>query len=264
VLIKGSVQAGFSVISKGDITVENMVEEALLSAEGSIVIHEGVKGAKKGVLRAKGSIECLFAENTSLFAGGDISLERSCLNCIIRCNGKLTVGRAKGTLMGGTAQAKNGMVVINLGSPSEVKTSVSFGQDYLLGEQIRVEEKELEKVKQQAQEMDRAITNLQKTGHLDPGKLIAMREEKVKLLKIADKLGMRIFTMRERFEEHFPGEIVVRGTVYPGVIIESHGRLFTVKTEKTGARFLFNHTMGQIEESFVRSPKDHPVQKTKK
>jgi hypothetical protein len=55
-----------------------------------------------------------------------------------------------------------------------------------------------------------------------------------------------LFSLRESFERHFESEIVVRGTVYPGVVLESHGRTLEVAAEKQHVRFRFDMDQGRI------------------
>ncbi|HEQ71014.1 MAG TPA: DUF342 domain-containing protein [Spirochaetia bacterium] len=255
VAIAGSVQTGFSVVSGGDVTIKGMVEEALVSADGSIRIDQGVKGKAKAVLRAKGDIHCLFAENATLLAVGDVVIDRSTLSSTVKCNGALTVGRTKGTLMGGVTKARKGMTLINLGAVSEVKTEVSFGQDYILMEQIEKTEQEVESLSKETKEIDGRMTALKRSGGPVQDKLTALREEKVSLLKKIETHKVRLFHMRERCEEHYPAEIVIRGTVFPGVIIESHGRILTVKQEKSGVRYRFNPAAAVIEELYLSRSK---------
>ncbi len=59
---------------------------------------------------------------------------------------------------------------------------------------------------------------------------------------------MRIFMFREKFEEHFDSAVRVRGTVFPGTILESHGRTLAVSTAKKNVQFVFDTTTGRIEE----------------
>jgi hypothetical protein len=52
----------------------------------------------------------------------------------------------------------------------------------------------------------------------------------------------------ERLEQHFPSEITVRGVIYPGVVLKSHGRQREVRTALREVVFFFNTTTGRIEE----------------
>ena len=152
----------------------------------------------------------------------------------------------KGSLIGGYIQEKKGLEVMNLGAKNGMKTEVFFGQDYLVADQIQVEEKEIEKLKKKTLEYDNLMNRLEKNG--ERGKLEKVRKEKLKLLKIMEKRSYRLFTFRERFEEHFPSEIKIRGTLYPGVIVESHGRYYEAKDEKKSIKLVFDQETGQIKE----------------
>ena len=58
----------------------------------------------------------------------------------------------------------------------------------------------------------------------------------------------RIFILSERLEQHYPSEIAVRGVIYPGVVLKTHGRQREVKTALREVVFFFNTTSGRIEE----------------
>jgi hypothetical protein len=139
-----------------------------------------------------------------------------------------------------------GINVQNLGSKNGIKTEVFFGQDYLIGDQIELEEKEIEKIKKKITEYDSAMKRMEKSG--EKQKLEKVRKEKLKLLKIMEKRSLRLFNFRERFEEHFPSEVVVRGTLYPGVVIESHNRYYEPTEEKKAVKLVFDEKSGQIKE----------------
>jgi uncharacterized protein (DUF342 family) len=75
-----------------------------------------------------------------------------------------------------------------------------------------------------------------------------VRAEKVRLMKIIEKNGIRLFTLREKFEEHHPSEIRIRGTIFPGVVMESHGRYYEVKQKRSQVVFFFDKEVGRIQE----------------
>ncbi len=255
VIVRGSVHEGFRVFAKGSLTVQDLVEEAVLSAEGAVTIQQGVKGRKNAVIRARTNIACLFSENAMLMAVGDIVIERSALNCRIKCNGALTIGKTKGTLMGGVTRARRGMILFNVGSPGEAKTIVSFGQDYILADQIEAGEREVERLKSRALEIDRTMPKIPRTRPEDAARLASLRDEKVRLLKQIDTHNMRLLSLRDRFEEHYPSAVTVRGTIYPGVTIESHGRLHSVRSRTASVEFSFDPKTGTIREKPLTLPR---------
>lgn len=253
VKIGGSVTQGFFVMSGGEVQIAGGVEGALISAEESIIIGQGVVGGGKAILRSKKDIEMSFAEQATLLAVGDIKAKNSCLRCKIKCNGKLHLIGDKGNLIGGNTKATGGLNVSNLGNSQNVKTEVSFGQNYLIQDRIELEEKEVEKIKNQIAKIDITMRQLEKEG--EKTKLKNARMQKLKLMKLMEKRGLRLFTLRERFEEHFESNITVRGTLYPGVLLESHGRYHEITTEKKNLIITFNLETGKIEESPIKKEK---------
>ena len=119
------------------------VEAALLSAGGTISIAQGIKGEGKAILRSRRDIESMFAEQAVLLAIGDVHLRGPCVRCQIKCNGKLVLDSEKGSLVGGEVRVSRGAVLQNIGSPGGVHTIVTFGQDFLVKDQIEREEREV-------------------------------------------------------------------------------------------------------------------------
>ena len=249
VFIKGSVQPGFHILAGNDILVEQVVDAALLSADGNILVKLGVKGGGKGVLRTKKNISAGFIERAVLLGVGDIKIEKSCVQSQVKCNGRVIMGQERSNLIGGITRARKGVTAFNLGTENGVRTEISFGQDYLIADQIELEEKEVDKLKKQITQID--IVMQKQTN--DRILLEKIRAEKLKLLKVMEKRSFRLFTLRERFEEHFPSEISVTGTIYPGVILESHGRYHEVMTEKKNIKFSFDAATGRILEEAIKN-----------
>ncbi len=253
VKIGGSVTQGFFVMSGGEVQIAGGVEASLVSAAESIIIGQGVVGGGKAILRSKQDIELSFAEQATLLAVGNIKAKNSCLRCKIKCNGKVLLVGDKGNLVGGNTKTTGGIDVGNLGNDKGIKTEVSFGQNYLIQDRIELEEKEVEKIKTQLTKLDLIMHQLEKEGNQT--QLKNTRLQKVKLMKIMEKRSIRLFTLRERFEEHFPSEIKVRGTIYPGVILESHGRYHEITSEKKNLIITFNLQTGKIEETAIKKEK---------
>ncbi len=244
VQVTGSVLAGFSLVAGGDIAIAGAVEASLLSSDGTVRIAEGIKGARRGTIRARLGIEAAFAEQALLLAVEDIKLKNGCVLCNVKTNGRLLVSGEKGSLIGGLCRARKGIDVAVLGSENYSKTEVSFGQDYLVADQIDAEEREIEKLKALILQSDRTMADLERAG----AGLDRIRQDKVKLVKLLEKRTHRIFDLREKFEAHVASEVRVRGTVFPGVILESHNRFFEVRSKKAKVAFSFDQHLGRIIE----------------
>jgi uncharacterized protein len=244
VAVSGSVLTGFALVAGGDVFIGGSIEAALVSADGTVRVTEGVKGARRGTVRARGAIEAGFAEQAQLMAVGNITLKSSALLCVIKTNGKLSLAGDKGSLVGGQCRAKMGAELQNLGAENNSKTTISFGQDYLVKDAAEAEEREMERVKALILQADKTMREYERDGR----DLSSIRQEKLKLVKLLEKRSMRFFQFNEKFEEHFPAEIVVRGTVYPGVVLESHNRFHEVRAKKQRVVFSFDVSLGRIVE----------------
>ena len=246
--VSGAIRSGARVFAGGDIRILGPIEDALVSSEGILSVRGGVKGARKGMLRTMRGMRLVYAEQALLLAVDDIVVSDACVLCNVKTNGKLSVGGGKGSLVGGLVKARRGIEVESLGSDRGIKTEVAFGQDYLVADMIETEQREIEKVKSAILQSDRLMRELERAG----AGLDRVRQDKVKLLRLLEKRSARLFDFREKFEQHFPSEVRVRGMVWPGVILESHSRFFEVRSRKTAVVFSFDPTNGRIVERPLR------------
>ncbi|HTO23085.1 MAG TPA: FapA family protein, partial [Spirochaetia bacterium] len=267
--VTGSIRSGFTVVAEGVLEVGEGVEGALLSSGGTITVGEGIKGEGKAILRARKDIESAFAEQAVLLAIGDVHLRGACVRCQIKCNGRLLLDSEKGSLVGGEVRASRGVVVQNIGSPGGTHTIVSFGQDFLVRDRIEREEQEILNLTKKVADLDALMIELQKKSHpavsvgagaqglaaaVDAAarrtadSLATARAQKLTCMKVIEQRKLRLIGLRDKFDEHVPSEVMVRGTLYPGAVLECHGRRYEVRTEKKMITLRFDPDQGKIVE----------------
>jgi uncharacterized protein (DUF342 family) len=248
VRVQGSVRSGFSVFSEESVLVEESIQGALLSAGESILVGKGIVGEGKAVLRARKGIRARFAEQATLLAVEDIRLSSACLRCTVKCNGNMILESEKGNIIGGRVYCKLNLTAMNIGSEREVPTEIFFGQDILVQDQLEREQRQAEILKARNSEIEVSMSRLERQSGPDLQAVEKLRAEKRHNLRLLQMHSKRIFILQERFEQHFPSEIAVRGVVYPGVILNSHSRRREIKTALREVVFYFNTTTGRIEE----------------
>lgn len=247
VQVGGFVRTGCYVMSEAEVKILGGVEGALVSADDNILVRGGIKGNGKAVLRSKKNIGAAFIERSTVLSVGDVKVKNTILQCRVKCNGLVTLTGETSAIVGGTILTRRGLRTQNLGSQRGITTHVSFGQDYLVADQIELEEKEIRKLQEQVAEVDAKMKRPEMMS--DKEAMQGLFHQKGILMKRLEKRGMRLFTLRERFEHHFPSEIVVRGTIYPGVVIESHGRTLEVSQPKRNLRIHFDTEAGHLVEA---------------
>jgi uncharacterized protein (DUF342 family) len=243
--ITGNVLSGGVVIVASHVVVDGYAEEALISSGGKATVTMGFKGGGRGVLKARAGISAAFIERASAAALGDVQLGKGSILSSIKTNGKLIIASENGKLSGGICQARQGVDAADIGSEKGVRTEISFGQDYFLKEQIVACEEEIARVKSTLSEMEEKITELKKKKEKLPDDL---KIEKIRLVKFMEQSNLKIFNLREKFEEHFESEIRCRGTVFSGVVIESHNRYYEVQQKRGAVIFYFDRESGRIKE----------------
>jgi uncharacterized protein (DUF342 family) len=246
--VKGSVLSGFTIVAGDDAVIDEVIQAAFISSDGSIVVGQGIKGEGRAILRARRDIKASFAEQAVLLSNGDIRVKSGCLHCQIKCNGRLLLESEKGNLMGGKTRVKLGASLQNLGSPGGARTEISFGQDYVVKDQLDKEQKTVDILKQRILELDSRMKRLERFGAGQRRALEEARADKLVSLRELENRSLRLLGLRDKFEEHFSSEVVVRGTMYPGAVVESHGRFFVVKAEKTRIALYFDASLGRILE----------------
>ena len=75
-----------------------------------------------------------------------------------------------------------------------------------------------------------------------------LRAEKAQSLKAIEQRKLRLISLHDPFDVHVPSEIVVRGTLFPGAVLESHGRRWETNTEKNMITLFFDQVQGKIVE----------------
>lgn len=238
-IITGDIKDDVKVKSKGKLTITGTVEKALIYSEDSLTLNGGINGKGRGTVWAKDKTDLQYAENARVFSGGDISIASYCFKCLVKTNGTVHLTGNPGVLLGGSIHAAKGVSVHDLGAEKTIRTIISFGQDYLIKDEIEVREKEIE-------DNNAELAKIEKDLQANPPDVDALRQKKVKLLKRNSALTVRIFNLKENFEFHIPSKIKVTGSVYPGVVLESHGRYFEVMETHHNVFFEFDEKNGQI------------------
>lgn len=242
VIINGDIEADRSVKAGGSLTVNGDASVSLVYTKESLLMNGGIRGENHGTVWAKNTMALHFAETARLFAGGNIYIDEYSFRCVVKTNGELIMRGEPGSFIGGNAHAARGIRVRNLGDYKTVRTIISFGQDYLIKDKIEVYEKQNQ---ENLLELARIEAELSDT-ETSADRIQELREQKVILLKSNTALGIKIFKLKENFESHIPSEVRITGTVYPGVILESHGRYYEIRESASHVVFTFDSKLGRI------------------
>jgi hypothetical protein len=228
VLVKGNVLAGFSVEATGDITVEGLVEGAILKAGGNITLVRGVQGGGKAILKAGGNIVTKFiegAENVS--AGGTIETD-SILHSKVVAKGAITVKGRNGLIVGGDVKSTVLIDCMTIGNEMGTTTVVGVGVDPTVKKRIDVLKHELEEMGKQKLQLSQVVTVLRKRqdeeGKLSPDKQSLQQKTMRQMILLEQK----ITTNKKELED-------LRGMISE----DSNARIKVAKTAYVGTKLMF-------------------------
>ena len=240
VRIKGSVREGFHVIAQGNIDIHGMVEGADIDSQASVIIHGGVRGMGKGIIKAAEDVNLGFADQAVIRSGGHILAKNAIMHSKLYARKTIIVlGKGKKSqIVGGHIEAGTEVTCSVLGSEMGTRTEVTVGLPPDLLERRRVLKSEIKRCEENLEKIDPNLILLKKLeseGQLDDQKRLMM----VNLTKMKFQLQAALESMKiEEADLEFQlgsvkdvGIVRVKDTCYPGVIISIKGFTYQVHTE---------------------------------
>jgi uncharacterized protein len=129
ILIRGAVEAGYTVSAGLDLTILDTVEGANLSAGRNISLLTGVYGKNTSELKAKGNLEARFLSDCRIQCDGNVEVSDLISYCTVECDGSVLLGKSggRGQAYGGRIRALKEIQTQILGSVSETATLIEVG-----------------------------------------------------------------------------------------------------------------------------------------
>ena len=123
VVVDGDVRSAFECKVRGEIKVGGAIEDAIMSATGSIAAG-GILQGSVGSIRCGGGLRARFIENARVSVRGDIVVD-DVVGCQLVAGGRVK-HEGKGTIIGGHVAAVSVEAKV-LGSRMDVRTVIQVG-----------------------------------------------------------------------------------------------------------------------------------------
>lgn len=246
VSVRGTVSPGFSVTSRGDLSIESAegVSGAKLirSIEGDVYIRGGVFGLGETRIEAGGNIYIKHVNEAILVAGKEIHIGFYSMGAQLRAH-SIFVDERKGKIIGGTAIAKSQIVTAISGNRLERRTeliinSVNKQEGYAI---IQEKASHLKSLQQEIlileSQIDKVILHM---GQLTEQQVVAFEQTKQKLAEqkeLAYRVDNEIKELMTDLRDVGKEEIVVTREAYPGTYIQI-GKKTSILTKITNGKFM--------------------------
>lgn len=242
--IDGTVKAGFSIKATGDVEVHGVVEGATIEAGGQIIIHRGINGMSRGILRSKSNIICKFIENATVEADGYV--ETDCvIHSTVTAGTHVTVQGKKGFVTGGIVRAGDFVEAKTLGSETGASTQIEVGVDPTLKKRYADLLKENETLKKDITRLEPVIRavgeRLGKGEKLSIDQLKQVKGLSTTLAQSKEKLkenSVELSKLEVKFDRDTNASVKVTGEVFPGTCIVVSDCRLVLKTVYHYCRFI--------------------------
>lgn len=244
--IRGTVQSGFSVIAKGDISIEApegvSAANLIKSIDGDIYIRGGIFGLGETRIEAGGNIFVKHVNEANLYAGQDIHIGFYAIGSNLKAHSILLDDR-KGKIIGGTATAKSQIVTSISGNRLERRTeliinTVNKQEVYATiqdkATQLKILQEEITTLEEQVNQLKPIVErlNTQQVAAFEQAKQ-NLNDYKEEAMVIDHEIKVMMNDLRNIGKE----EIQVTKEAYPGTYIQI-GKKSTILSKMTNGTFL--------------------------
>jgi uncharacterized protein len=252
VIINGNVKTGFSVKASQDITINGVIEDAIVQAGGTVRCEKGIIGRKQGKIIADENVRIGYIENQTVISKGNIYVKSEAINSELEAGNSIYSERGK--IIGGSITAGNLVDIGEIGNKEGTSTEVSVGvKTYILDRisRIKTEISEFENTEKKITEeiMKFAMKKVDGKGFTEE-----MEEELVNLKKEKELVAGRIIEHKNNITEAeydmvsvIHAKIIVRNKLYSNVKCLIYNKAAVTKEEYTNVKVLLEDDQIKFE-----------------
>ena len=237
VIIHGNVEAGVTIRAGKSLTVDGVVESAMITAGGDVCLKRGMQGSGKGMLTAGGNVFTEFLEYTKVDAAGSVQ-SNVILNSQVESKGTVTLTGKKGLIAGGNVHAMMGVSCQNAGNASEIKTGIHIGVlPELLDRRMEVSQ-QYGKLNEELDEivlgMAKVLRVRQQTGELSEQlqqHLESLKDRKDEVYKKCVETKKEAERLEEMVTKAREAKIRISGSIYKGTVIGIDDSLLPIQRD---------------------------------
>jgi uncharacterized protein (DUF342 family) len=262
VVVRGSVEDGYSVKAAGNIEIQGNVGKALLDADGDVIIHQGMMGRNEGRVRAGKNIYAKFIEHARVEAEESVYVSDGILHSYVDANKKIICQGRRASIVGGRLRAAEEINAKNLGSIAGAETILEVGYDPKSKEKLVKLQEKNELLLKEVEELNRNLTTLENLKKIQK----QLPEEKQKFY---DELSEKKYAALTEIEnakksieeiKAYLGSLKVKGKisaserVFPGVKICLKDVMDRVRVEQKSVTYV-------LEAKRIRMTRYEPVER---
>ena len=227
ILIHGNVLSNVKVEAVGNLTIQGHVEIANLIAGKDIILKNGMQGAGKGKIHAKGNVSAKFLEQTQVTAYGEVHAN-AIMNCEIYAGKFVEIAGKRGAIIGGSTQATEYIMASVIGNRAGISTQLRVGVDENYYEELEGYKEQIEHLKEEMVETEKQLKIALYQSMKNPVDYLIERRnyclrEKIKKesqLRENEKKKEELLDKKRRSKD---AKVLVSDSAYPNIVIMING-----------------------------------------
>ena len=221
VIVRGSVQAGFSVKAAGNVEIRGTICGGTVEAN-NIIVRMGIQGMNRSVIKSRDRLVAKFIENATVYADQEVVVSDVVMNSSIFAGVRVLVEGQRGIVIGGRISAGECIRARTVGNQSHVATDLEVAADPFLKDELQTLYSENKQIDILAEELKLSMAYMRNQGldnlNIDKGmRYEKMEGEYTSLLERGEEIRQRRMDIEALIYSLKPGKIYVLGTLYPGV-----------------------------------------------
>jgi len=230
VVVPGMVLPGFRVEATGNVDIKGAAENASIKAGGNVSLQSGIIGSD---VYCCGDLKCRYIENSKVFVKFDLKTE-SIINSDVKCGKSIKVTGSISKIIGGSCTAGDSIEARIIGSVSHIKTNLEIGTDETVIErqqQLIAKVSELEETNKKLASIISMLRQLEAAKRLTPDNKQVLDNANFSYNANSQQLveaKTELAEIAESLKEKGSGRIICSGTIYPGARIEIRGAILMI------------------------------------
>ncbi|CQR71513.1 hypothetical protein SOV_18650 [Sporomusa ovata DSM 2662] len=221
VIVKGSVQTGFTVKAEGNVEIAGNVSGGIVEGK-NVTVRMGIQGMNKGYIKASENVVTKYIENATVLAGKDVIVSDVILHSKVSAGKRVIVDERRGLIVGGQISAGEEIKAKTIGTYSATNTDIEVGVNPALREEYQILRKDIKKFEFDLEQAQKALHILRTMNQstMPPDKhemLLKLTKAQFHLIGQTETMRNRLAEIEIALEEMRYGHIKVADTVYPGV-----------------------------------------------
>lgn len=235
VIVRGSVQPGFSVRAGGQVVVMGDVDDADVEGETLVWVRGAVVG-EHSTVHSGGDVKVRTVHHGRIEARRSVYIEREAHEATILAGADLILERGRNRLSGGSAWVGNQVMAGEIGAIGAVHTRISVGVDPFTAELLEALVAEVAEHRRNLERVEVAVAPFADR----PDALAALAENRRRaveqLFAVAASLRAQIVDIDRRISELQPTaddarpRVVARSALRPGVVVAVRGATYVVRS----------------------------------